>query len=75
MQAQSKHFGVESTLKRTISSIYSSEGLVGFYRGAIPPFFGSCMYRSSQWAIAEGFVQYFEGNNFMMTQIPMTGGI
>ena len=38
-------------------------------------FFGSIMYRSSQFAIAEMFYTKFEGNQFMMTQIPGSGGI
>ena len=55
--------------------MYKADGVTGFYRGALPPFFGSCVYRSSQFAIAEMFYTRFEGNETMMTQIPGSGGI
>jgi len=30
----------------TITKVYTSEGLVGFYRGWAPPFMGSVIFRS-----------------------------
>ena len=62
MQAQKEHFGKESTLLKTSKDVFANEGIRSFYKGALPPFFGSIMYRSSQFAIAELFYTKFEGN-------------
>mmetsp|Transcript_41311 Transcript_41311/g.56105 ORF Transcript_41311/g.56105 Transcript_41311/m.56105 type:complete len:91 (+) Transcript_41311:212-484(+) len=37
----------------TIKGVYNKEGLVGFYRGWVPPFFGSIIFRSAQFAVFE----------------------
>lgn len=47
MQAQSEFFKGDSTYTQTVRHVYQREGLIGFYRGCFPPFFGSIMYRSS----------------------------
>ena len=60
---------------KTAGDVWKNEGVRGFYKGALPPFFGSILYRSSQFAIAELFYTKFEGNEFMMTAIPGSGGI
>ena len=65
----------ESTLKKTVGDVYRNHGMRGFYRGSLPPLFGSMMYRSSQFAIPEFFYTRFEGNSLMMTPIPGAGGI
>ena len=62
MQAQKEHFGKDSSVIKTAKDVYRADGIRGFYRGALPPFFGSIIYRSSQFAIAEMFYDFFEGN-------------
>jgi len=47
---------------KTAGNVWRNEGVRGFYKGAMPPFFGSILYRSSQFAIAELFYTKFEGN-------------
>jgi len=70
MQAQAEHYKAESSMLKTVANVYRNEGgIMGFYRGALPPFFGSMFYRSSQFAIAEAFYTYFEGNAFMSTEL------
>jgi len=31
----------------TIKKVYAKEGPIGFYRGCVPPFFGSVIFRSA----------------------------
>lgn len=52
MQAQSEFFDHGGYVE-TVKTVYQKEGFIGFYRGCIPPFFGSLMYRSSQFAILD----------------------
>ena len=35
----------------TMKTVYAKEGAVGFYRGCIPPMWGSAVYRSTQFAV------------------------
>ena len=37
----------------TIKNVYVKEGAIGFYRGWIPPFMGSVVYRSVQFSVFE----------------------
>ena len=71
MQAQVGHMGDKSTgIKapgyiETITKVYSSEGLVGFYRGWMPPFAGSVIFRSAQFTVYEMFYTKMENNEGM----------
>ena len=40
---------------QSIKTIFMQEGLVGFYRGCIPPMIGSIVYRSIQFSTYEAF--------------------
>jgi len=55
MIAQSEHIKTQgkSSYFRTIENVYKTEGAIGFYRGWIPPFMGSILYRSTQFAVFE----------------------
>ena len=58
MQAQQGHTAFHQEKPRyidTIRKVYQSEGFKGFYKGWIPPFFGSILFRSLQFSIYEGF--------------------
>ena len=46
MQTQSEHMGLKTGVIDTIKNVYKIEGAVGFYRGWLPPFLGSVVYRS-----------------------------
>lgn len=46
MQAQAEHMKDGAGMATTISNVYKKEGLIGFYRGWVPPFMGSIVYRS-----------------------------
>lgn len=48
MQAQT---GFGGTVRETVRQIYVTEGLRGFYRGCIPPMWGSAVYRGAQFAV------------------------
>ena len=45
MQTQTEHIA-RGGLSHTVRQVYAREGFIGFYRGCIPPFFGSIIYRS-----------------------------
>ena len=49
MQAQAS-FGSQS-MGATMRQIWGSEGLRGFYRGCVPPMWGSAVYRSAQFSV------------------------
>jgi solute carrier family 25 carnitine/acylcarnitine transporter 20/29 len=46
MQAQTEHFSSHSGYVQTVKKVYGKEGFIGFYRGWMPPFLGSIVYRS-----------------------------
>ncbi|XP_023218089.1 mitochondrial ornithine transporter 1-like isoform X2 [Centruroides sculpturatus] len=72
MQAQS---GFEKTgMVQTFTKVFKSQGIVGLYRGCIPPFIGSGIYRSSQFAIFEAAYTYLD-NDIGKTEIPLTHGL
>jgi hypothetical protein len=49
----------------TITKVYSSEGLLGFYRGWMPPFCGSVIFRSAQFTVYEMFYTKSEDTEWM----------
>ena len=56
MQAQDSFMGSKTDghgYIDTIKHLYKSEGPIGFYRGCIPPFFGSVIFRSAQFTVYE----------------------
>ena len=52
LQAQSG-FGGSMGTAQACGSIWRAEGLLGFYRGCLPPMWGSAVYRSAQFAVYE----------------------
>ena len=49
MQAQAS-FGSQS-MSTTMRQIWAAEGAAGFYRGCLPPMWGSAVYRSAQFSV------------------------
>ena len=52
LQAQSG-FGGSMTTAEACRAIWRAEGFRGFYRGCLPPMWGSAVYRSAQFAVFE----------------------
>ena len=52
LQAQSGFGGSVSTREACLT-IWRTEGPLGFYRGCLPPMWGSAVYRSAQFAVFE----------------------
>ena len=46
MQAQDGYMGKSLKYVPTVKEIYRVDGWKGYYRGVVPPFFGSVIYRS-----------------------------
>ena len=75
MQAQSEFTGSKNTILGIIKNIYSTKGPVGFYSGWIPPFTGSLIFRSAQFATFEAAFTKWEHTPIMRSNLPMTGGL
>ena len=72
MQAQR---GFESrSMIRSFGKTLTEQGIRGLYRGALPPLFGSGIYRSTQFAVFEAAYTYMD-NPSGRYEIPLTGGI
>ncbi|XP_013389954.1 mitochondrial arginine transporter BAC2-like [Lingula anatina] len=62
--------GMLKTLAKTIKS----QGVIGLYRGCIPPLCGSGIYRSTQFAVFEAVYTKMD-SNFGKYEIPATAGL
>ena len=60
MQAQTKHMTQQARYLPTIAKVFREEGPLGFYRGWIPPFIGSVLYRSIQFSVFEACYTKFK---------------
>lgn len=58
----------------TIKGIHQMDGMKGFFRGWVPPFFGSVLYRSMQFAAFEAAFTKWEHTPSMRKEIPYTAG-
>lgn len=74
MQAEKEFMG-KMNFPTAVKKVWKDEGLVGFYRGAWPPFFGSVIYRGLQFSIFEAVYTYFDRNSAMKSTIPYTLGL
>ena len=75
MQTQSEHMGLKKGVMETCRNVYKLEGPVGFYRGWLPPFMGSVVYRSVQFSVFEACYTRWEHNETMRQQIPGMFGL
>lgn len=72
MQAQ---VGFEKTnMFQTLAKTLRTQGIIGLYRGCIPPLWGSGIYRSTQFAVFEAMYTKFN-TPLGRTEIPGTGAI
>jgi solute carrier family 25 carnitine/acylcarnitine transporter 20/29 len=60
---------------QSIKQLYRSEGIRGFYRGAVPPLIGSSMFRASQFAVFEALYTKWQHNLYFTKKIPFTGDL
>ena len=60
---------------KSVRQIYQHNGLIGFYRGFVPPLLGSVMYRGLQFSAYSGCYSYCGQYDFLSTEIPYTGGL
>jgi solute carrier family 25 carnitine/acylcarnitine transporter 20/29 len=61
--------------KKSVEMVYARDGLIGFYRGVVPPFIGSTIYRSLQFAAFEAVFTKCESIPTARTKLPLSGGI
>ena len=60
---------------QTIKNVYYKEGPVGFYRGWLPPFMGSVVYRSVQFSVFEACYTRWANNKTLCQEIPFMMGL
>ena len=63
------------TYTQCIKMVYKGEGIVGFYRGVVPPLAGGIVYRSLQMSGYQTAYSKCEQHPNTMKTIPFTGGI
>jgi solute carrier family 25 carnitine/acylcarnitine transporter 20/29 len=59
----------------SVKMVYERGGFLGFYRGVVPPFFGSIIFRSLQFSAYESVYTKGEAHESWQRKIPFTGGI
>jgi solute carrier family 25 carnitine/acylcarnitine transporter 20/29 len=59
----------------TIKKVFQTEGAMGFYKGWVPPFFGSVIFRSAQFSAFEAAFTHWESSESMKKEIPGTYGV
>ena len=47
----------------SVKKVWQAEGATGFYRGWIPPFFGSVIFRSLQFTVYEAVYSNIESDS------------
>lgn len=75
MQTQTEHMGLKVSVRETILNVWRNQGPIGFYRGSIPPFFGSVIYRSTQFSVFELFYTRWSTSQGMCAEIPGLFGL
>lgn len=68
MQAQGEYLH-DISMRGTIRDIWTKAGVRGFYKGAVPPFFGAMFTRSTQFSVVEGIYTFFDKNRIMTKPI------
>jgi len=69
--------GLRTGYFESIKNVYLKEGPIGFYRGCIPPFFGSVIFRSTQFSVFEAVYTRLqnEKGDGICSEIPGMGGL
>ena len=73
MQAQDNF--QKGGLMEAIKRVYRTEGVLGYYKGFFPMWFGCIGTRGSQFAIVELFYSMYKDDPVWTKKIPFTGGI
>ena len=68
MQAQAEHFDGRARYLETVKRVFQKEGPIGFYRGCVPPFLGSIIFRSVQFSVFEFFYTEWGKHEGWMTK-------
>jgi len=76
MQAQTGLLkGADTTMVGIIKRIWRTEGIVGYFRGVVPPLMGSSVYRSTQFAVFETVFTKSKELGLDKALIPGSGGL
>lgn len=73
MQAQA---GVDGGMRASMGRLWQTEGLRGFYRGCLPPMWGSAVYRSAQFSVFASLHAAAETSSYAdVLMAPCIGGM
>ena len=76
-QMQAKKENVEGHIGflKSVQKVWNEGGIRGFYRGFWPPFFGSIIFRTVQFASFEAVMTRLKDHEELCKKVPYTGGI
>jgi len=74
MQAQGAFSNKNQNFSSCLRRAFFQDGFVGLYKGSLPAFLGSILFRSVQWAIYDGAYSLMD-NDICKTRIPYTGDL
>jgi solute carrier family 25 carnitine/acylcarnitine transporter 20/29 len=60
---------------RTMVNVVRNEGVLGLWRGLLPPLIGSSMYRSTQFGVYAACYKLLDRNPAMKNEIPLSAGM
>ena len=69
-----KDYNAKSMIQSAIK-LLKAEGLIGFYRGALPPLIGSSIFRATQFAVFEAIYTKLDNHSSFTWKIPFTFGL
>jgi solute carrier family 25 carnitine/acylcarnitine transporter 20/29 len=72
---QAEHAYRNSGFLETVRRVHHTEGIRGFYRGFLPPLFGSMMFRGVLFSAYSGTYSMCESVPILHEPIPFTGGL
>lgn len=78
MQAQATHMATAQSNPRyveTVKNVMAKEGPLGFYKGCVPPFIGSVLFRSVQFSVYQMVYTKCADYDSFTREIPGTYGI
>ena len=67
--------GLKKGVGETVRNVFRTEGPVGFYRGWLPPFIGSVIYRSAQFSVFEATYTACKDHKTLRNEIPGMFGL
>ena len=75
MQAQSHQMNKATGSIQASKAIFKHHGILGFYKGIVPPFFGTSVHTSVMFSVFEALNTKWQHDPILTTKIPLSGGL